>query len=130
MEVGQKIYMNCGHRRYVAGEVVRVTPSGLTDVKWGTDGLVISRFRKDGKRQGDSVYSAWTLDTEMPFDARTEYIRNGDVLDEAGRAINNIKVETVSFWYGRNFEKSDLLARLDKLQGEIDGIRALLAKAK
>lgn len=129
MEIGQRVYMNTG-REFVAGEVTRVTPAGLVDVKFGHDGAAVCRFNKDGKRRGDSRWSAWTLDEEMSFEARTEYIQNDAILAEAGRAINNIKVETVSFWYGRNFDKADLTARLDKLQGEIDNIRALLTKAK
>ena len=130
MTVGQKVYMNDGHRRYVAGEVVKITPKGLIDVKWGHEGKVTSRFKADGKRQGDSYYSAWTLDTEMPFDARTEYVQNEAVLEEAGKAFNGIKIETVSFWYGRNFGKEDIAARLDALQEQINKVRQMLESVK
>lgn len=130
MEVGQKVYMNDGHRRYVVGEVVKITPKGLVDVKWGHEGKVTSRFSVAGKRQGDAYYSAWALDTEMSFDARTEYIQNEAVLDEAAKAFNGIKIEAVSFWYGRNSDKDDIAARLDALQAQINGVRALLEKAK
>lgn len=126
MELGQKVYMNDGQRRYVAGEVVKITPKGLVDVKWGHEGKITSRFKADGKRQG----SAWTLDTEMPFDVRTEYVQNESLLEEAGTAFNNIRIETVSFWYGRNFGKEDIVTRLDALQEQINGVRRLLEKVK
>jgi hypothetical protein len=126
METGQKVYINARDHFY-PGEVVKITPSGLVDVKFGDSGL--SRFKKDGRRQGDSYYHGWRLDTEMSFDDRSEWLKDVQARSAVTIAIKSIEYPRLETW-GRTPEKQEMAEALDKVQAQVDAARELLNKCK
>jgi hypothetical protein len=127
--VGDKVYIYTRHG-YMPGEIVKITPSGLIDVKTTHGSQAVYRFNKNGKKLGDD-YNAWSIDT-MPFDARTAYIKKANALRDALHAIMAIKEARFDSWgFGGGIpEKQQIATELEKIEAQVQKARELLNKCE
>lgn len=125
-KVGDRVYIKkyrwAHEMQYLKGEITKITPSGLTDVKTGT---VTRRFSSAGREQSAGSGRAWRID-DMPFEERRAELRKRGQIESVVVAINYITPLDVKPEWG--LEKLD--KEIERLQGLLDEAKALSAKAK
>ena len=120
LKPGDKVYRYDGYSAYMPCEVAKVTPTGQVTVTFTYGGPSI--FFPTGRERGAGKYEGACLDVDMPFDNRTEWLAARERIKAARLALRQIEV-------GRTDEHSDkasLTAEVNRLQGLLDAVRALV----
>lgn len=118
MKVGDKIHV-CSYDRYMEGVITKVTPAGLVDVRCGEH---TRRYKADGSLHGAQKWERGQLDN-VSFDQRKAIIASEQRAYMARVQVSLIKAEV-----GRYSGKTELCDELDRLQGQIDAARQLIAE--
>ena len=128
MKLGDKVYV--GHAwgwnsvRYLSGEVVKITRSGLVDVKFRDDTVrfVKNKYRDEYTQLGQRRRGFW-IDVNKTYDERTASLALQERLERARVAL--AEVTTVAGTFER-FSYLDLFNEVNRLQALLDNARKLV----
>lgn len=114
-----------GRVNFLPGTVVKVTPTGLADVKLDRQVAEAKpyRFKNDGWQQGGDKYHSLYVDREQAFEDRTVMVERERRLDQARRDFNEFCKEA-----GR--QSSGTMWPKDRIEEAVEQLQLALNKVK
>jgi hypothetical protein len=102
--------------------VVKVTPSGMFDLTFGSDTHTV-RFAAAGHEVGADKFRWHEIDQNETFERRTELIAQDNRKRSAAAALKNIKPADVNVMYA---DKESLVKELVRMRADLDAAQALV----